>query len=163
MSLRRFFIASSLILSPLGFGSAAFAQTTSNIELNATVPETASITSTPTTDATDLYDSILSSQQGIVKIADFNVTTNTPYVTITASSTNGGNLSNENGDDIPYKLEVTADGVEAQSNNFNTVADFSESVVGSADLYIEISMTDMNNADAGTYDDTLTLTVSTGI
>ncbi|MDM3854406.1 MAG: hypothetical protein PT120_05680 [Aphanizomenon gracile PMC649.10] len=43
-------------------------------------------------DATDLYDSILSSQRGIVKIADFNVTTNTPDVTITASSTNGGQL-----------------------------------------------------------------------
>ncbi len=160
MSLRRFFIASSLILSPLGFGSAAFAQTTSTIPLTATVPATVSITSTPTTDATDLYDSILSSQRGIVKIADFNVTTNTPYVTITASSTNNGKLGNENGDDIPYKLEVTADGVEAPTDGFNTVADFSESVVGSADLYIEI--TNMNNAAAGTYSDTLTLTISTG-
>ena len=159
MSLRRFFIASSLILSPLGFGSAAFAETTSNIDLTATVPATASITSTPTTDATDLYDSILSSQRGIVKIADFNVTTNTPYVTITASSTNGGNLRNSNGDDIPYKLEVTADGVEAPTDGFSTVADFLAPVVGSADLYIEI--TNMNNANAGTYDDTLTLTVST--
>ena len=78
MSLRRFFIASSLILSPLGFGSAAFAGTTSNIELNATVPETANITSTPTTEAANLHDSISQSQRGIVKIADFNVTTNTP-------------------------------------------------------------------------------------
>ncbi|MDM3854405.1 MAG: hypothetical protein PT120_05675 [Aphanizomenon gracile PMC649.10] len=47
--------------------------------------------------------------------------------------------------------------MKLQSMVFNTVADFSESVVGSADLYIEI--TNMNNADAGTYDDTLTLTV----
>ncbi|MBE9251474.1 hypothetical protein IQ226_20560 [Dolichospermum sp. LEGE 00240] len=161
MSLRRFFIASSLILSPLGFGSAAFAETTSTIDLTATVPPTASITLTPTTEAAGLYDSILSSQRGIVKIADFSVTTNTSYVTLTASSINGGNLRNSNGNDIPYKLEITGDESEAPIDGFSTATDFSRDIDGNADLYIEI--TNMNNADAGTYSDTLTLTVSTGI
>ncbi|BAZ86344.1 hypothetical protein [Dolichospermum compactum] len=159
MSLRRFFIASSLILSPLGFGSAAFAETTSTIELNATVPVTANITLTSTTEATDLYDSILSSQRGIVKIADFSVTSNTPYVILTASSTNSGNLMSDNLDQISYKLHVGDDGSEAPIDGFDTVTDFSRSVTGNGDLYIEI--TNMNNADAGTYSDTLTLIIST--
>jgi spore coat protein U-like protein len=162
MSLRRFFIASSLILSPLGFGSAAFAGTTSNIELNATVPVTANITSTPTTEAANLYDSISQSQRGIVKIADFNVTTNTFYVTLTASSTNGGNLRNISGGDIEYKLEITGDGGAAPTNGFSTVTNFSENMNGNRDLYIEIPITNMVNAPAGTYSDTLTLTISTG-
>jgi hypothetical protein len=161
MSLRRFFIASSLILSPLGFGSAAFAGTTSNIELNATVPVTANITSTPTTQAANLYDSISQSQQGIVKIADFNVTTNT-YVTLTASSTNGGNLRNSSGYNIEYKLEITGDGGAAPTNGFSTVTNFSKNMDGNSgnrDLYIEIP--NMVGAPAGTYSDTLTLTIST--
>ncbi|PPJ65248.1 hypothetical protein [Cuspidothrix issatschenkoi] len=159
MSLRRFFIASSLILSPLGFGSAAFAQTTSNINLTATVPATASITLTPTTEATNLYDSISQSQRGSVKIADFNVTTNTPGVTLTASSINGGNLRNSNGDDIPYKLEITGSGGAAPTNGFSTVTNFSRFMDGDADLYIEIP--NIVNSLAGTYSDTLTLTIST--
>jgi spore coat protein U-like protein len=159
MSLRRFFIASSLILSPLGFGSAAFAETTSIIDLTATVPATASITLTSTPQAAGLYDSILSSQRGIVKIADFSVTSNTPYVILTASSANDGNLMSDNLDQISYKLHVGDDGSEAPSDGFDTVTDFSRVVSGNGDLYIEI--TNMNNADAGTYSDTLTLTIST--
>ena len=161
MSLRRFFIASSLILSPLGFGSAAFAETTSTIELNATVPVTANITSTPTTEAANLYDSISNSQQGIVKIADFNVTTNTSSVTLTASSTNGGNLRNSNADDIPYKLEITGDGGAAPTDGFSTVTNFTKNMDGDTDLYIQIPITNMVNAPAGTYSDSLTLTIST--
>ena len=161
MSLRRFFIASSLILSPLGFGSAAFAGTTSNIELNATVPVTANITSTPTTEAANLHDSISQSQRGIVKIADFNVTANISEVELTVSSTNSGNLENDNEDRIGYKLQMTPNESEAPTDGFVTVTDFSGTVNGDADLYIEIPITNMVNAPAGTYSDTLTLTIST--
>ena len=161
MSLRRFFIASSLILSPLGFGSAAFAETTSNIDLTATVPATANITSTSTTEAANLYDSISQSQRGIVKIADFSVTSNTPYVILTASSTNSGNLMSDNSDQISYKLHVGDDGSEAPINGFDTVTDFSRVVVGNGDLYIEIPIENMVDAPAGTYSDTLTLIIST--
>ena len=165
MSLRRFFVASSLILSPLGFGSAAFAQTTSTIPLTATVPATSSITSTPTTNATNLYDSISQSQQGRVRIADLNITTNTPGVTLTATSTNDGNLINSSGDNIPYKLEIINDGGGTPSGNFKTVTTFSSyrdrNTYSDVDLYIEIPITNMVNSPAGTYSDTLTLTIST--
>jgi hypothetical protein len=165
MFLRRFLISSSLILSPLGFGSAAFAQTTSNINLSATVPATASIALTATAEASNLQNSIQLAQTGIqtpIKIADFTVTTNnTGGVTLTAASTNSGRLRNNNGDSIPYKIEVTGDqGATPNTVNFSTLSGFTRFVNRDIDLYIEIN--NPGSLPAGTYTDTLTLTIATG-
>ncbi|MDH6098133.1 hypothetical protein NWP21_04605 [Anabaenopsis sp. FSS-46] len=165
MFLRRFLISSSLILSPLGFGSAAFAQTTSTIDLSLTVPATASIALTATAEASNLQNSIQLAQTGIqtpIKIADFTVTTNAVGVTLTASSTNNGQLRSQAGDfiPIPYKIQVQGDGgAVPNSVNFSTLNNFSRYVSGNIDLYIEIE--NPGSLLAGTYTDTLTLTIST--
>ena len=56
---------------------------------------------------------------------------------------------------------MTSNGDAAPTDGFVTVTDFSATVSGDGDLYIEIPITNMVNAPAGTYSDTLTLTIST--
>ena len=70
-------------------------------------------------------------------------------------------MENDNEDRIGYKLQMTPNESEAPTDGFVTVTDFSGTVNGDADLYIEIPITNMVNAPAGTYSDTLTLTIST--
>ncbi|MBD2133227.1 hypothetical protein H6F47_12485 [Sphaerospermopsis sp. FACHB-1094] len=168
MSLRPFFIASSLILSPLaaiGFESAAFAQSVNTIPLSITVPPTVSVTLTATSNASNLQNAIQLAQSGLqsTKIAGFSAATNAPSgVVITASSTNNGNLKNSNNVSIPYKLGLTqpSNPTAPSTPTFQTLGQFSHNLGGGDfDLYIEIN--NSGNISAGTYSDTLTLTVAT--
>jgi len=177
MSLRRFFIASSLILAPittLSFGSAAFADTaTTDIILSGTVESQIAIDANPTTDASNLP--MTPSQDGwtTVQIADLDITSNNPAgITIGASSTNEGELvsSADSSDTIQYGIAIVNDGSGAptMSNPLSPGSPpFSQSEttgfnpdtgVKSMDLYIRYSVGGMPKQ--GNYSDTLTITVS---
>jgi hypothetical protein len=117
MSLRHFFIASSLILAPittLGFGSAAFANTaTDSIQLEGTVESQILIDANPTQAAADLpLSPEYAGQDGstTVHIADLDITSNNPEgISIGASSTNNGKLKSINGDEIEYAIAIVND------------------------------------------------------
>lgn len=160
MSLRRFLVASSLILSPvaaISLQSAAFAVTaTDNIQIGGSVPASVTITSTGTAAATSLPLSTAGTQT--VKIADVVVTTNFGAATITASSTNNGVLLNSNNpnDNLQYELDIVGDG--GQAGNFSNVGGFNRVVEGELDLYIRVN--NPSTPKKGNYADTITLTVS---
>lgn len=160
MSLRRFLVASSLILSPvaaISLQSAAFAVTaTNNIQIGGSVPASVTITSTATTAASSLPLSTAGTQT--VKIADVVVTTNFGAATITASSTNNGVLLNSNNpnDNLQYELDIVGDG--GQAGNFSNVGGFNRVVEGELDLYIRVN--NPSTPKKGNYADTITLTVS---
>ncbi|MBD2143880.1 hypothetical protein [Sphaerospermopsis sp. FACHB-1194] len=168
MSLRPFFIASSLILSPLaaiGFESAAFAQSVNIIPLSITVPPTLNVTLVATNNASNLQNAIQLAQTGLqsTKIADFSATTNAfNGVIITASSTNNGNLKNSNNVSIPYKLGLTtpSNPTAPSTPTFQTLGQFSHNLLG-GDFGLHIEINNPGNISAGTYSDTLTLTVAT--
>ncbi|CAD5927015.1 hypothetical protein PCC9214_01033 [Planktothrix tepida] len=161
MSLRRFLVASSLILSPvaaISLQSAAFAQTaTDTIQIGGSVSASVSITSTTTQYASDLPLSTGGVENNL-KIADLVVTTNFGAATITATSTNNGTLlNNDNPDDsLQYELDIVGDG--GQANNFNNLSNFSRQAEGDLDLYIKF--TNPSTPRKGIYTDTITLTVS---
>lgn len=170
MSLRPFFIASSLILSPLaaiGFGSAAFANTlTGDIPIGITVPTTANIAVTATANANNLQNAIQLTQPGFkaTKIADLLFEGNA-NVNLTVTSVQNGNLRNVNNANltIPYKLAVISDNgtINNDSTLFGTldnIIEFLASGQRNMDLYIQINNT--GNIAAGTYFDVLTLTVT---
>jgi hypothetical protein len=161
MSLRRFLIASSLILAPLtilSFGSAAFAESdTVNIEISGNVPLTLDLAASATTAATDLPLSVIG--QRTVNIADLTVTTNASSLIITASSTNSGNLMNTNDPFafVPYTLDIVGSG--GQSLNPRTVANLKQTV-GSEQLDLFIGFNISGPLAAGNYNDTITLIVA---
>lgn len=114
MSLRRFFVASSLILSPLatmGFQSAAFAGTDStNIIIGGTVDPVIDIEATATAAAQQLPLSTPGLQTA--KIADLTLNSNNySGVTVTATSTNNGKLVDSNNPDffVSYQIDLTGD------------------------------------------------------
>lgn len=160
MSLRRFLVASSLILSPvaaISLQSAAFAVTaTDNIQIGGSVPASVTITSTATTAASSLPLSTAGTQT--VKIADVVVTTNFGAATISATSTNNGVLLNSNNpnDNLQYELDIVGDG--GQAGNFSNVGGFNRVVDGELDLYIRVN--NPSTPKKGNYADTITLTVS---
>jgi hypothetical protein len=169
MSLRRSLIASSLILAPIttfGFGSAAFADTaTDNIQLSGTVSSIIAIQADPTPDAANLPVATGGIQS--TKIADISITTNnTAGVTITASSTNEGNLlsSTNPNDTIPYQVAVVANGA---SPNFVSIDALNQSETtgfdaNSGQKTVEL-MIELNNPalpKRGNYNDTITLIVA---
>lgn len=173
MSLRHFFIASSLILAPittLGFGSAALADTaTSDIILTGTVDSQIAIdaTATPAAGALPLSPEY-AGQDGstTVHIADLDITSNNiAGITITASSTNVGELVGNNEEEIPYTIAIVNDGAgtptsttSVSSLNQNVVEGFdSQTGIKSMDLYIKYSVLGLKMGD---YSDTLTITVS---
>ncbi|WP_254174765.1 hypothetical protein [Planktothrix pseudagardhii] len=161
MSLRRFLVASSLILSPvaaISLQSAAFAQTaTDTIQIGGSVPATVSITSTTTTVATNLPLSTAGVENNL-KIADLVVTTNFGAATITATSTNNGTLLNTSNPSASrqYELDIVGDG--GQANNFSNLSSFTRVVEGDLDLYIQF--TNPSTPQKGNYTDTIILTVS---
>ncbi len=172
MSLRHFFIASSLILAPittLGFGSAAFADTTSDIILSGTVESQIAIDATLTTAASDLpLSPEYAGQDGstTVHIADLDITSNNiAGITITASSLNLGDLVGDNQEEIPYTIAIVNKGAgtptsttSVSSLNQNVVEGFdSQTGIKSMDLYIRYSVLGLKQ---GNYSDTLTITVS---
>ncbi|MEB3147494.1 MAG: hypothetical protein VKL60_00525 [Sphaerospermopsis sp.] len=170
MSLRPFFIASSLILSPLaaiGFGSAAFANTlTGDIPIGITVPTTANITVTATANAGNLENAIQLTQAGFqaTKIADLLFEGNAD-VDLTVTSAQNGNLKNVDNENltIPYKLAVISDNGSIDNDSIlfvtlDNITEFLASGQQNRDLYIQINNT--GNIAAGTYFDTLTLTVT---
>lgn len=180
MSLRHFFIASSLILAPittLGFGSAAFANTaTDSIQLSGTVESQIAIDATPTQAAADLpLSPEYADQNGwnMVQIADLNITSNnTEGITITASSTNDSELvsTTNSSDKITYGIAIVDSGAATPTSSSplnNVSVPFSQSVtsgfnsdtgVKAMDLYIHYMVGGMPKQ--GTYTDTLTITVS---
>ncbi|CAD5962354.1 hypothetical protein [Planktothrix agardhii] len=167
MSLRHFFIASSLILAPittLGFGSAAFANTaTDSIILSGTVESQILIDATPTTNASALP----MDQSNIVHIADLDITSNNPEgISIGASSTNNGKLKSINGDEIEYAIAIVNDNSGTPSTSATTsLSSFGQNVTGfdpetglkSMDLYISYDVGGMPKQ--GTYTDTITITI----
>lgn len=161
MSLRRFFIASSLILSPvaaISVQSAAFAVTENhNIEIGGIVFATVSITSTTNQYTSNLPLSTAGVQHNL-KIADLVVTTNFGAATISATSTNNGLLFNNDSpdDSLQYQIDIVGDG--GQANNFSNLSSFSRQVEGDLDLYIKF--TNPSIPKQGIYTDTITLTVS---
>lgn len=166
MPLRRFFIASTLILSPLaaiGFESAAFAGTTQDINLGAVVPSRISITSTADANSSALQNLLnLTGSQTTTeaKIADLTVDTNENSVNISATSVNNGALLNStNGQTIPYLLEITQDGAGRYGGSIVSDLNF-QAADGDYDLHILIPSA--GNIKAGTYTDILTLTVASG-
>lgn len=174
MSLRHFFIASSLILAPittLGFGSAAFADTaTDSIILSGTVDSQIAIDANPTAAAIALpLSPEYAGQDGstTVHIADLDITSNNPAgITIEASSTNNGKLKTTNGDEIEYAIAIVNNNSGIPSS-VSTVSSFGLDVtsgfdastgVKSMDLYIQYSVGGMPKQ--GNYSDTLTITVA---
>ena len=178
MSLRHFFIASSLILAPittLGFGSAALADTaTSDIILTGTVDSQIAIdaTATPAAGALPLSPEY-AGQDGstTVHIADLDITSNNiAGITITASSMNVGELVGNNQEEIPYTIAIVDDGLGAPPSTVslsNPNVPFSQEEttgfnpdtgVKSMDLYIQYSVGGMPKQ--GNYSDTLTITVA---
>jgi len=160
MSLRRFLVASSLILSPvaaIGVQSTAFAESaTSNVILSGTVPASVTITSTATGAASSLPLSTAGTQT--VQIANITVTTNFGGAILTATSTNNGVLLNSNNpnDNLQYQLDIVGDG--GQAGNFSNIGSFSRTVQGELDLYIQVNNPAVPKK--GSYNDTITLTVS---
>ncbi|MCB8775914.1 spore coat protein U domain-containing protein [Planktothrix agardhii] len=170
MSLRHFFIASSLILAPittLGFGSAAFANTASGIiQLSGTVDSQIAIGANRTNAGGALpLSPSAAGQDGStnVHIADLNITSNNiAGITITSSSVNAGKLkSGEN--QIAYTIAIVdndagtpttyVSNLNQNVNGFNT-----ETGIKSMDLYIRYSVGGMPKK--GTYTDTITITVA---
>jgi len=175
MSLRHFFIASSLILAPittLGFGSAAFADTaTTDIILSGTVESQIAIDANPTQYAGDLPMTPSQTGSNTIPIAELSITSNnTAGITITADSTNNGLLvSNANSSDtIPYGIAIVNSGSGAPSpSSVVPVSQLSQSEttgfdtntgVKEMDLYIEYAVGGMPKK--GTYVDTLIITVA---
>jgi len=173
MSLRHFFIASSLILAPittLGFGSAAFADTaTTDIILSGTVESQIAIDANPTQYAGDLPMTPSQTGSNTIPIADLSITSNNPAgITITASSTNDGKLKTSNGDEIAYGIAIVNSGSGAPSpSSVVPVSQLSQSEttgfdpntgVKEMDLYIEYAVGGMPKM--GNYADTLTITVA---
>ena len=172
MSLRHFFIASSLILAPittLGFGSAAFAGTDSDyIQLEGTVDSQITIVANPTQAAADLQMSPeYAGQDGstTVHIADLDIASNNAAgIIITSSSGNLGKLtSGEN--EIAYTIAIVDNGAgtptsttSVSSLNQNVNGFDTETGIKSMDLYIKYSVGVMPKQ--GTYTDTITITVS---
>ncbi|MEL0591547.1 MAG: hypothetical protein U1V55_20780 [Planktothrix rubescens PR222] len=162
MSLRHFFIASSLILAPittLGFGSAAFAGTDStNIIIRGTVDPVINIEATATAVAEQLP--LSTPGELIVKIADLTLNSNNySGVTVTATSTNNGLLVNSNNPDnvVPYQIELTGDG--GAPGDFRPLSTFSQIVSSpQTDLYILVIKPSLPTQ--GNYSDTITITVA---
>ncbi|CAD5971542.1 hypothetical protein [Planktothrix agardhii] len=174
MSLRHFFIASSLILAPittLGFGSAAFADIISeDIILSGTVESRIAIDATPTTAASDLPLSPSQTGWETVKVAMLEITNNNPAgITITADSINDGKLvsSANSSDAIPYGIAIINYGSQApaaipmtplSSVNQSVTSGFNaDSGKKAMDLYIRYPVEGLKQ---GNYSDTLTITVS---
>lgn len=167
MSLRRFFIASSLILSPLaaiGFESAAFADTSQQIPLEVTVPSRLSITAAPDANAAALQNvlDLSRAEPSPAKIADITVDTNEPNVSITATSANSGTLRNSaNNVAITYRLAIVADESAISVSNSSTVSELNfQAANAQYDLHIVVDVPE--NVAAGTYSDILTLTLASG-
>lgn len=162
MSLRHFFIASSLILAPittLGFGSAAFAGTDStNIIIRGTVDPVIDIEATATAVAEQLP--LSTPGQLIVKIADLTLNSNNySGVTVTATSTNDGLLVDSNNPDIfvPYEIDLTGDG--GAPGDFRPLSTFSQ-IVSSPQTDLYILVTNPSLPKQGNYGDTITITVA---
>ncbi|MFB2882403.1 hypothetical protein [Floridanema aerugineum] len=166
MSLRRFLIASSLIVTPvatIGLAPAAFADTTASVGLSGTVTSTLAITSTTTTDASALPLSTAGNQ--VAKIADLTVTTNnTAGLTLTAST---GNLTSGT-DTVPFTVTTVDDAATAPSTfatasgsnytlNVNSGLDAS---TGSKNLDLYIQVQNPTLPKRGSYNGTVTLTVT---
>ena len=175
MSLRHFFIASSLILAPittLGFGSAAFSNTDSDtVELSGTVDSQIAIDADRTNYAANSPLSPLAAGQDgstTVHIADLDITSNNPVgIIITASSLNGGGelVGSIQDTAIPYTIAIVNNGAgtptsttSVSSLNQNVNGFDTETGIKSMDLYIKYSVGGMPKM--GTYTDTLTITVS---
>ncbi len=173
MSLRHFFIASSLILAPittLGFGSAALADTASgDIILSGTVDSQIAIDTNPTAAASALpLSPSAAGQDGstTVHIADLDITSNNiAGITITASSMNVGELVGNNQDqEIPYTIAIVNNGAGIPTST-TSVSGLNQNVGGfdpetgikSMDLYIRYSVQGLTQ---GNYSDTLTITVA---
>ncbi|MGA8896589.1 MAG: hypothetical protein WB539_14940 [Planktothrix agardhii] len=172
MSLRHFFIASSLILAPittLGFGSAAFADSASDeILLSGTVDSQIAIDANPTQAASALpLSPEYAGQDGstTVHIADLDITSNNSAgIIIGASSGNDGKLtSGEN--EIAYTIAIVDNGAgtptsttSVSSLNQNVNGFDTETGIKSMDLYIKYSVGGMPKQ--GTYTDTITITVT---
>ena len=178
MSLRRFFIASSLILAPittLGFGSAAFADTDSDtVELSGTVDSVLSIfVDSSGTEASSLPMTQLSpqSEANVVRVANLDITSNNPGgITITTQSTNNGKLKSANNDEIPYTIAIVDGGSGAPpSTHTLSISNYSQAVNGFdpqtglkvMNLYISYDVSGMPTQ--GTYTDTITITVADGV
>lgn len=169
MSLRRFLIASSLIVTPVAtlnfLAPAAFADTNAQVGVSGNVPSIINIAATATTDATNLP--LSTAGQQAVKIADINLTSNnTAGITITASSTNSGALvSSDNASDtIPYQVAVVNAGTTPGS--FSDIGNLSQSEtsdfdattgIKAVDLYIQFNQV---LPKKGNYADTLTINVA---
>ena len=171
MSLRHFFIASSLILAPittLGFGSAALADTDDTVELSGTVDSQIAIDANPTTAASDLpLSPEYAGQDGstTVHIADLDITSNNSAgIIIEADSMNGGELTSDE-NEIAYTIAIVDNGAgtptsttSVSSLNQNVNGFDTETGIKSMDLYIRYSVGGMPKM--GNYSDTLTITVS---
>ncbi len=162
MSLRRFFVASSLILSPLatmGFQSAAFAGTDStNIIIGGTVASVIDIEATATAQAQDLPLSTPGPQ--VVKIADLTLNSNNySGVTVSVGSTNNGELVDLNNPSniVTYQIDLVGD--SGTPSNFRSLGLFSQ-IVSSAqtDLYIRVNNPSVPKQ--GNYSDTITVIVA---
>ena len=171
MSLRHFFIASSLILAPittLGFGSAAFAGSASdNIQLSATVESLLASDATATPAAGSLPLDPSPGQDGWtnVHIADLDILSNNiAGINITAGSGNAGKLTSDE-NEIAYTIAIVDNGAgtptsttSVSSLNQNVNGFDTETGIKSMDLYIKYSVGVMPKQ--GTYTDTITITVS---
>lgn len=162
MSLQRFLIASSLILSPLatiGFQSAALADSaTTNVIISGTVDPVISLQAVATAQAQDLP--LSTPGQQVVKIADLTLDSNNySGVRLTATSTNNGFLLAQNNplNAVPYQIDVVADG--GTPGNFRAVGAIGQTVSSAqTDLYIQVN--NPSTPKQGTYTDTITITVA---
>ena len=171
MSLRHFFIASSLILAPittLGFGSAALAGTaTDSIILSGTVDSQIALDATPTPNAGDLDMTPSTTGSNVLRVADLVITSNnTAGITITAFSTNNGKLKTTNGDEIQYAIGIVNNNSGIPSS-LSTVSNFGLTVTSGFDPDTGLKEMDLYIGYAvggapkqGDYSDTITLTVA---
>lgn len=170
MSLRHSLIASSLILAPitiLGFGSAAFASNAADsVIATGNVPSIIAIDTTATAAASALP---MTAGAQTAHIANVDITSNnTAGITITATSTNSGELvSNNNAaDNINYTVAIVDDGATAPSsgtalsslNQSETTGFNATTGVKPMDLYIIYTVPTLPKK--GDYGDTITLTVA---
>ena len=168
MSLRRFLIASSLIVAPIatiGFASTALADTTSTVTLGGSVSSTLAVTSSATSDASSLPMSISTPGNQVVKIADLTVTTNNSAgLTLTATT---GDLTSGS-DTVPFTVAAVDDGGTAPTSFATTsgstyslpVTTGFNATTGEKNIDLYIQVQNPTLPKKGTYAGSILLTVA---
>lgn len=166
MLLRRFAIASTLIVTGAVLASPAMADT---VQLRGTVLSTSTVTSTATAGASalNLYGVGTATPDVVVHVADLALTSNSAQgVTLSASST--GLLRNPSNETLAYQVLIVANGASAPSAASFTAASVTDDVLvgtggfvdgaASRDLYIEYDAPAL--LDPGAYAGSITVTVA---